>query len=57
MFDFLRRSKIKTLEPRKKLVVNDIYIENYDKQCTLTLIAIPVLFLISLKLFMMIGSS
>ncbi len=56
MFDFIRRNKIKTLEPRKDFIENDIYIEDYDMLSTFTVIAIPVLFLVSLKVFMMIGS-
>jgi len=55
MLNILKRNKVPTLYQKKAIVNNDINIEEYDPMAIMTLILIPTLFLISMKLFMSFG--
>ncbi len=50
MFENMRRNKIRTLEPKRTLIVNDINIKDYDLASVSTIIAVSSLFLLSMKL-------
>ena len=55
MLNVFKRNKVPTLQQKKSIVNNDINIEEYDPIAIMTLIVIPALFLISMKLFMNFG--
>ncbi|MDD6286460.1 hypothetical protein [Candidatus Methanosphaera massiliense] len=55
MFESIRKNKIKTLEPKRDLINNDIDITEYDMRSVFTLIAITTLFLVSMKLVLIAG--
>lgn len=54
MFENIRRNKIKTLEPKKELIINDINLQEYNLASISTIIAVSSIFLLSMKLIVMI---
>ncbi|HIH35204.1 MAG TPA: hypothetical protein HA277_03180 [Methanosphaera sp.] len=50
MFENMRRNKIRTLEPKRNVIVNDINIKDYDLASVSTIIAVSSIFLLSMKL-------
>lgn len=55
MFKSIKKNKIKTLEPNKPIINNDIDIKKYDVKSILTIILIPSIFLVSMKTLLLIG--
>lgn len=55
MFKSIKKNKIKTLEPNKPIINNDIDIKEYDVKAILTIILIPSIFLVSMKTLLLIG--
>ena len=56
MLKFSRNKKIKRLEPKKAIILNDIDIKEYDLSAVSTIIMLSVLFLVSMKLFLIMGN-
>lgn len=50
MFENMRQNKVRTLEPKKSFIVNDINIKDYNLASVSTIIAVSSLFLLSMKL-------
>lgn len=55
MLENLRRNKIKTLEPKRSYIINDINIKEYDLSAVMTMIIVPTLFLLSMQLIVSAG--
>lgn len=53
MLENMGQNKVRTLEPKRNFIVNDINIKDYDLASVATLIAISSLFLISMKLMVL----
>lgn len=53
MLENMGQNKVRTLEPKRNFIVNDINIKEYDLASVATLIAISSLFLISMKLMVL----
>lgn len=49
----MRQNKVRTLEPKRDFIVNDINIKDYDLVSVSTIIAVSSLFLLSMKLFVL----
>lgn len=56
MFEIMKRNKIRTLEPKKEFINNDINLEEYDMNSVFTIIAVSTLFLLSMRLIIMAGT-
>ncbi|MBQ6219474.1 MAG: hypothetical protein IJJ47_07075 [Methanosphaera sp.] len=56
MFEIIKRNKVRTLEPKKDFIVNDINIKEYDLNAVLTIVAVSILFLLSLKIIIIAGT-
>ncbi len=52
MFENIRNDRIRTLEPKRDLLINDINLQEVDITAVFTIIAVTVMFLISMKLVM-----
>lgn len=55
MFENTGSNKIRTLQPKKELIKNDINIKEYDLTSVSTVIAVSTLFLLSMKLIVLAG--
>lgn len=54
MFDSIKDNKIRTLEPKKQFIVNDINISECNLTSLFTIIAVSTLFLLSMR-FVVLG--
>lgn len=50
MFENMKQNKVRTLEPKRNFIVNDINIKDYNLVSVGTVIAVSSLFLWSMKL-------
>lgn len=55
MFENTRHNKIKTLEPKRNFLVNDINFNEIDFTAVSTIIAVSVLFLLSMEILVISG--
>jgi len=55
MFENPRQNKIKTLEPKRSFIINDINLKEYDLTAVTTIISVSILFLLSLELLVITG--
>lgn len=55
MIDNINNKKIRTLEPKKPFIVNDINIKEYNLTSVSTVILLSIMFLISLKIVVISG--
>ncbi|MBR0471465.1 MAG: hypothetical protein IJI98_02045 [Methanosphaera sp.] len=55
MFKNTRQNKIRTLEPKKQFINNDINIKELNITAITTIITVSTLFLLSLELFVITG--
>ncbi len=53
MFENTKHNKIRTLEPKRNLIVNDINIREYDLASISTIIAVSTIFLLSMELMVL----
>ena len=53
MFENMGQNKLKTLEPKRNFIVNDINIKDYDLASVATIIAVSSLFLLSMKIIVL----
>ncbi len=53
MFENNRQNKIRTLEPKRNFIVNDINIRDYDLLSISTVIAVSTIFLLSMELMVL----
>ncbi len=55
MFENSRQNKIRTLEPKKDFIINDINIKEYDITSISTILAVSSLFLLSMRFIVLAG--
>ena len=55
MFENIGHNKIRTLEPKKEFIINDININEYDMSAISTIIAVSALFLLSMRFVVLAG--
>lgn len=55
MFENTRQNNIRTLEPKKQFLVNDINIKDYNLTSISTIIAVLTLFLLSMRFIVLAG--
>jgi hypothetical protein len=56
MFNIYKKNKVPRLNQKKALINNDLTLSEYDPLSVFTIVSIPTLLLISMKIFMMKGS-
>ena len=56
MFNIYKKNKIPRLEQKKTFINNDIRLSDYDPLAVFTLVLIPTLMLISMKIYMISGT-
>jgi hypothetical protein len=55
MFENMRQNKIRTLEPKKDLIINDVNIKEYNLTSVSTIILVSTMFLLSMEWIAVFG--